>query len=76
MTKLCVQPDGSGYLKVTGTPDTAQSCPYVVTESGNQVIELYPFNLTMEEGAAIAGAILSVWAVGFIINMIRKTMNA
>lgn len=75
MSKLCVNYDAQGFLYVTGSQDTTQNCPYVITESGNQVIELYPFNLTAEEGAAVAVAILSVWAIGFIVSAIRKTMN-
>lgn len=75
MSKLCVDYDGQGYLHVTGSQDTTQNCPYVITESGNQVIELYPFNLTMEEGAIVAGAILSVWAIGFIVKAVRNTIG-
>ena len=75
MTKLCVNYDGQGYIHVIGAPQNVTECPYIITESGNQVIELYPFNLSMEEGAAIAAAIIAVWGVGVIFNLIRKTMN-
>lgn len=38
-------------------------------------IELPPFQLDTAEGALIAGAILAVWAVGFGIRMLIRTLH-
>lgn len=38
-------------------------------------IDLPPFQLEVGEGAAIASAILAVWAVGFGIRMLIRTLN-
>lgn len=39
-------------------------------------IELPPFQLTTEEGAQIAGAVLAVWAVGFGIRMLIRALSS
>jgi hypothetical protein len=75
MNKLCVNYDSEGYIHVTGTPDTTEDCPYIITESGNQVIELYPFNLTVEEGFMISGAILMVWAAAYGFKLLRRSLD-
>jgi len=74
MKTICVNFDSSGFVYVTGSQDQSVDCPYQITETGNQQIELYPFNLTMEEGAVIAGAILGLWAIGYAFKMMKKTM--
>lgn len=39
-------------------------------------IDLPPFQLDTAEGAAIAGAILAVWAVGFGIRMLIRALSS
>lgn len=39
-------------------------------------IDLPPFQLDTTEGAQIAGAILAVWAVGFGIRMLIRTLSS
>lgn len=74
MKTICVAFDSQGYVYATDSQDIAVNCPYQITETGNQQIELYPFNLTMEEGAVIAGAILGVWVIGFSFRQLRRVM--
>lgn len=38
-------------------------------------IDLPPFQLTIAEGAEIAGAILAVWAVGFGARLVIRALN-
>ncbi len=39
-------------------------------------IDLPPFQLDTAEGAAIAGAVLAVWVVGFGIRMLIRALNS
>lgn len=38
-------------------------------------LDVPPFNLSLEEGAAISGAILLVWVVGFGIRALIRVLN-
>lgn len=38
-------------------------------------LDVPPFNLSLEEGAAISGAILLVWVVGFGIRALIRALN-
>lgn len=38
-------------------------------------ISLAPFDLTVEQGVAISGAILLVWAAGWAIRQILRVLN-
>lgn len=39
------------------------------------LLDVPPFNLSLEEGAAISGAILLVWVVGFGIRALIRALN-
>jgi len=41
----------------------------------SQQIELIPFNLTSEQGAQIAIAIIGVWAIGWIFKQIARVIR-
>lgn len=38
-------------------------------------LSLPPFQLDTAEGAVISGAILGIWAIGWAIRMVIKTLN-
>jgi hypothetical protein len=50
---------------------TADPCNVTVTMQ----IELLPFSMTLEEGGAIAGAILAVWVVGWAFRAFIQTLR-
>jgi hypothetical protein len=74
MEKICVGIDADGYLYSQGAPDAAQVCSYVLTDSA--AVELYPFNLTAEEGTQISLAILGVWAAAWGCRVISKMVHS
>lgn len=53
-------------------PVTVQ-CPSACTVTLQ--LDVPPFNLSLEEGAAISGAILLVWVVGFGIRALIRALN-
>lgn len=38
-------------------------------------LDVPPFNLSLEEGAVIAGAILAVWVLGWGFRVLIRTLN-
>jgi len=70
MNKTCVGVDENGYLHITGAELGTQACTYVISDSA--AIELYPFNITQEEGYMLSGAIVGVWAVALCIRLIAR----
>jgi len=52
--------------------DCAGACTVTVVHE----LSLPPLQLTAEEGAQVAGAILLVWAAGFGVRMLARAMNS
>lgn len=61
---ICVEQDGAGNLVVSNPQPADVSACGMVVPSGSAVIG-NPFALTADAGAAIAVAIITVWAVAF-----------
>ena len=70
MNKTCVDVDANGYLHITGAEFGTAACTYVISDSA--ALELYPLNLTQEEGYMLSGAIVGVWAVALCVRLIAK----
>lgn len=71
---ICVSIDGSGYVFTTGGELGSQNCPYILMDSQNQIVELYPFNLTVDEGAQISVAILGAWAIAVVFRILIRML--
>lgn len=41
----------------------------------NHTVEIPPFQLSAEEGAIVAAAIVGVWAIGWAIRMIIRALS-
>ncbi|KQW25565.1 hypothetical protein ASC83_05155 [Acidovorax sp. Root402] len=54
---------------------TVIDCPSTCTVTVVHELSLPPLQLTAEEGAAIAGAVLAVWAVGYAFRMAIRALN-
>jgi len=54
------------------TIECSASCTVTVVHE----LSLPPLQLTTAEGAQIAGAVLAVWAVGFGIRMLARTLSS
>lgn len=50
-------------------------CPAACTVTVQHEITLPVLNLSPAEGAAIAGAVLAVWAVGWAFRMLIRALN-
>jgi len=50
-------------------------CPTVCTVTVVHELSLPPLQLSAEEGAAIAGAILAIWAVGWGFRALIQTLR-
>lgn len=55
---------------------TVVDCSAACTVTVVHELSLPPLQLTAEEGAQVAGAILLVWAAGFGIRMAARAMNS
>lgn len=51
--------------------DCSTACTVTVVHE----LSLPPFQLDTAEGAIISGAILGIWAIGWAIRMVIKTLN-
>lgn len=51
--------------------ECATACTVTVVHE----LSLPPLQLTAEEGAAIAGAVLAIWAVGYAFRMAIRALN-
>ena len=54
---------------------TVIDCPSTCTVTVVHELSLPPLQLTAEEGAAIAGAVLAIWAVGYAFRMAIRALN-
>lgn len=54
---------------------TVIDCPSACTVTVVHELSLPPLQLTAEEGAAIAGAVLVIWAVGYAFRMAIRALN-
>ena len=54
---------------------TVIDCPSACTVTVVHELSLPPLQLTAEEGAAIAGAVLAIWAVGYAFRMAIRALN-
>jgi len=54
---------------------TTIECTSACTVTVVHELSLPPLQLTAEEGAAIAGAVLAVWAVGFGFRALVQTLR-
>ncbi|CAN7251921.1 hypothetical protein LJR074_001064 [Acidovorax sp. LjRoot74] len=54
---------------------TVIDCPSTCTVTVVHELSLPPLQLTAEEGAAIASAILAVWAVAWAFRMLIQTVK-
>lgn len=71
---FCVQLDTSGYLvAVDPQPVDASTCTLVVT-SGSEALNS-PFAITPEQGSEIAGAVLVVWALGYVFRLLVRALS-
>ncbi|MDD5333645.1 MAG: hypothetical protein PHS32_07910 [Rhodoferax sp.] len=72
--------EGVDYLlKITdvgaGVDCPAGSYVLITATDWNAVNQPSPFNLDMASGGLIAGAVLSVWALGFGFRMLIRALN-
>jgi len=51
------------------------TCGTACTVTGVHELSLPPLQLTTEEGALIAGAVLAIWAVGFGFRAVIQTLR-
>lgn len=56
-------------------PESVIECATACTVTVVHELSLPPFQLDAAEGAAIAGAILAVWAVGWAFRMLIQTLK-
>ena len=68
-----VEPRNSGALSMAD-PVTI-TCPGTCTVTVVHELSLPPLQLDASEGAAIAGAVLAVWAVGWAFRMLILTLR-
>lgn len=65
---------GQNYLVITSPqPADLSTCTYVVgnySEFSSGLTQISP-----EQGAQIAGAILLIWAMGWVIRVIARSLN-
>lgn len=54
---------------------TVIDCPSACTVTVVHELSLPPLQLDAAEGAAIAGAVLAVWAVGWCFRALIRTLN-
>ena len=54
---------------------TVIDCPSTCTVTVVHELSLPPLQLSAEEGAAIAGAVLAIWAVGYAFRMAIRALN-
>lgn len=57
-------------------PQTIIDCAGACTVTVIHELSLPPLQLSSEEGALIAGAVLAVWAVGWAFRMLIKTLSS
>ncbi|NMG45548.1 hypothetical protein GPA22_17680 [Aromatoleum toluvorans] len=71
---ICVQVDAGGALvAVDPQPAEVSACALVVT-SGADVLNS-PFAFTPEQGSQIGGAILGVWALGYVFRILVRALS-
>lgn len=51
------------------------SCPSACTVTLEHTFNVPPFNLTENDGALIAGAILAIWALGYGFRALIRTVR-
>jgi hypothetical protein len=73
----CVAPAGGGEPVNPGsaTSETVIKCSDACTVTLVHEFSLPPLQITPEQGASIAGSILVVWAVGWGIRQLLRTIN-
>ena len=54
---------------------TTINCPSTCTVTVVHELSLPPLQLDTADGAAIAGAVLAVWAVGWAFRMLVRALN-
>lgn len=62
----------AGMAEPASTIECASACTVTVVHE----FVLPPLQLSTAEGAQIAGAVLAVWAVGFGIRMLIRTLSS
>ena len=73
---ICAIANTAGQLVLDTTTAQVSSCTYVVlsgTEAAN--LSASPFNLTVEQGGLIAGAILSLWAAAWLCKILIRQFS-
>ena len=56
-------------------PETVINCDQACTITVQHELSLPPLQLDTADGAAIAGAVLAVWAVGWAFRMLVRALN-
>lgn len=56
-------------------PESVIECASACTVTVIHELSLPPLQLELAEGAAIAGAVLAVWAVGWAIRMLIRALS-
>lgn len=56
-------------------PESVIECASACTVTVVHELSLPPLQLELAEGAAIAGAVLAVWAVGWAIRMLIRALS-
>lgn len=57
-------------------PESVIECASACTVTVIHELSLPPLQLELAEGAAIAGAVLAVWAVGWAIRMLIRALSS
>ena len=57
-------------------PESVIECASACTVTVVHELSLPPLQLELAEGAAIAGAVLAVWAVGWAIRMLIRALSS
>lgn len=74
---ICATANADGYLILDTTVSDVSSCTYTVmtgTEAASLVAS--PFNLTLEQGGLLAGAILSCWVAAWLCRVFLRQFSS
>lgn len=71
---LCVQVvEGGGVVVVDPQPVEVSACGLVLVSGAEAVSS--PFSLSAEQGSQVAGAVLALWGLAFVIRMLIRAMS-
>lgn len=66
---------GSMFVSTVGTDSCAPGEYVAFTQDEVSQYLASPFNLTVDQGGAVAAAVLGVWAIGYGIRMVIRTVR-